>query len=54
VLLDPVCKFPVEVELDKSPAVLYSAVLAVGSREDKGDNLCKDGEESILGSFCEG
>ncbi len=54
VLSDPVCKLSAEVELDESPAVSRGAVLAVGSGEGKGDDLCGDGGESISGSSCGG
>lgn len=42
------------VELDKLLAVLYNAILVVGSREGKGDNLSGDSEESISGSCYRG
>jgi hypothetical protein len=54
VLSDPVCKLPAEVELDKPPAVSHGVVLALGSGEGKGDDLCGDGGESISGSSCGG
>jgi hypothetical protein len=50
VLSDPVYELSVEVELDKSPAVSHSTVLAVGS----GDDLCGDCRESTSGSSCGG
>lgn len=33
--------------IDKSPAISHDAVSTVGSGEGKGDDLCRDGEESI-------
>jgi hypothetical protein len=54
VLSDLVCRLSTEVELDKSLVVSHDAVLAVGSGEGKGDDLCGDGEESISGSYCGG
>jgi hypothetical protein len=54
VLSDLVYKLSAEVELGKSLAVSNDAVLAVGSGEGKGDDLCRDGEESISGSSCGG
>jgi hypothetical protein len=53
-LSDLVYKLSAEVELGKSLAVSNDAVLAVGSGEGKGDDLCRDGEESISGSSCGG
>jgi hypothetical protein len=54
VLSDLVCRLSAEVELDRSLGVSHDAVLAVGSGEGKGDDLCGDGEESISGSSCGG
>ncbi len=47
VLSDPVCKLSAEFELDKSPAISHGALLVVGSGEGNGDDLCRDGGESI-------
>jgi hypothetical protein len=54
ILSDLVYRLSIEVELDKSLAVSYDTMLVVGSREGKGDNLCRDGEESISGSYYRG
>lgn len=53
-LSDPIYKLSAKVELEKSPAVSHSAVLAVSSGEGKGDDLCKDSRKSISGSSYKG
>ena len=51
--LDLLCRLSAEVGLDKPLALSYDAVLAVGSGEREGGDLCEDGEESASSS-CSG
>jgi hypothetical protein len=52
VLSDLVCRLSAEVGLDKSLAISHDTTLAAGSGEDKGDDLCGNGEESVSGCRC--
>ena len=53
-LSDLVYRLSVEVGLDKSLAVSTDVLLAGGSGEDNGDDLCGDNKESISIYYCGG